>query len=284
MQTARVRSSLGVAGALAAVLFAESPALGAPTKDECIAAAEQAQPLRHDRRLRAARDRLLVCSQTVCPGFVRNDCMTWLADVEKALPSVVVRTVDRAGADVTPVKVIVDGQPTTAPEGTEIVVDPGSRAFRFEHAGDAAVEQQVVVREGERRRVIQVVFGAAGASAAVSETKSTTENAAAPNRTLPILLMAGGAVSLAAASYFWISGLSDRSSMESSCAPSHTCATNDVSSARSRLIVGDVLGVVGLALGGAGVYLFATRSPSASAQTVGRVPDGVMLGFSGKLE
>jgi len=65
----------------------------------CVKSAENAQTERSAHRLRAARERLLACAQASCPSVVRNDCATWLSEVDQLLPSVVVQARDTRGLE-----------------------------------------------------------------------------------------------------------------------------------------------------------------------------------------
>jgi hypothetical protein len=281
-------------GVVASVAFASSIAAAAPskdasTKDDCITAAEKAQRLRRDTRLKSAREQLLVCSQTVCPAFVRNDCIQWLSDVENAMPSVTIHAVDPAGADVLHVRVLVDGQATATQDGAEIRVDPGPHVFRFEHDGDDPVEQSLLIREGERRRVVPVTLGRAAASKTPTRAGAETElpppsapsaSSTSTSRALPLVLMAAGGIGLGAAAYLWISGLRDRSSLESSCAPTHSCSSSTVDSAHGKLVAGDIVGGLGIVLGGVGAWLYLSRPPPAPAS--GATPTGAVFGGYGR--
>jgi hypothetical protein len=61
-----------------------------PNVEPCFAAAESAQPLMKQHKLRGARARLEVCSRDACPRLARDDCRRWLDEVNRAIPSVVV--------------------------------------------------------------------------------------------------------------------------------------------------------------------------------------------------
>ena len=130
--------SLGSRGALAEDEAAEEVVA-------CVRAAEDAQSQRSAHRLRAAFKRLLVCAQSNCPTVVRNDCVFWLAEVEKMLPSVIFEARDKDGAELTSVSVTLDGEPLVSRlDGLSVPVDPGVRTFRFEHVGSTPIEQRSV--------------------------------------------------------------------------------------------------------------------------------------------
>jgi hypothetical protein len=239
--------------------------------DQCIAAAEQSQPLRHDGKLTEAREKLLACSRAECPSFVRTDCTKWLADLEAALPSIVPSAVDGAGGDLTDVRVSIDGVEVVRQlDGRELDIDPGAHTLRFEHPGSAPIEQKIVVHEAQRRRVVSVTFAdAAAARPALPSVLASDGATPSPRRSLvlPIVLMGAGAAAVAGATYFWLSGLSDHSGLASDCAPSHSCSQSSVDSARGKLVVGDIVGGVGVVAAaiGAGILVFGRPDASSSA-------------------
>jgi hypothetical protein len=264
----------------------------ADTADQCIAAAEQSQPLRREGKLLAGRQLLMACSRPECPSVVRTDCTKWLADLDILMPSVVVRAVDSRGADVLGVRVSVDGEPLPpTPEGREIEIDPGTHTLRFEHRGSAAIEQQVVLRESERHRILTVSF----APAAFSRSTPASSAALAPtteappsgsgSHVLPIALMGAGGVGLAVASYFWVTGLSDRSAMASGCAPTHTCPQSEIESARGKLIAGDVIagaGTVAAAIGAGLLVFVSSAAPRLAPVAIEPVLGGARIDVRGR--
>jgi hypothetical protein len=261
----------------------------------CIAAAEQSQPLRDHGKLKAAREKLIACSRPECPSFVRSDCAKWLADLDGVMPRVVFSAVDSGGGDLVDVRVSVDGEEVAQRlDGREIAIDPGSHTVRFEHAGSAWVEQQIVIREGDRHRNLSVTFAPAATSVRVEApppSPAPHEQVTDGGRSLvlPIVLLGVGAAGLAVASYFWLSGLSDHSSLGSSCAPTHSCAQSDVDAGQGKLVAGDVaggLGVVAAAIG-AGILLFGGGHPHAQASgstavDVHPVAGGAAIGVVGR--
>jgi hypothetical protein len=234
---------------------------------QCIAAAEQSQPLRDHEQLKAAREKLLACSRPECPSFVRTDCTKWLADLDGIMPKIVFAAVDGAGADLVDVRVSVDGQQVAQRlDGSEIPIDPGAHTVRFERTGSAPIEQQVVVRVGDHHRSVSATFASPVAPApSAAPTYALQEPPPSGGRSLvlPIALIGVGVASLGVASYFWLSGLSDHSSMGSGCAVTHSCTQSAVDAGQAKLVVGDVAGGLGIVAAGigAGILLFG-HSPS----------------------
>src|SRR5262249_13965446 len=99
---------------LAALLLPYALATTAALADDkaaCLQAASKGQRMRAQHDLVGARDQFRACAAAGCPAIVQRDCATWLTEVDKALPTVVVTAKDAAGADLVNVSVSVDGQP-----------------------------------------------------------------------------------------------------------------------------------------------------------------------------
>ncbi|MGK3983752.1 hypothetical protein WME99_11990 [Sorangium sp. So ce136] len=157
---ARARPALALLLA-AALSLAGASARAQPSKRACAAAYERAQGLRRDGKLIAAREALIACSQPTCPAAAVADCGPWLAEVEKSLPSVVIAAREAGGRERLDVRVLVDGRLLAAAlDGKALPVDPGPHTFRYEPAGGPAVEERVLIREGEKNRAITVILGA----------------------------------------------------------------------------------------------------------------------------
>jgi hypothetical protein len=124
-------------------------------REACIAAHEEAQLMRLRGRYTAARENLLLCAQSGCPALISNDCISWLAEVEASLPSVVFAASDGAGRDLVDVRVSANGQLLVERlSGRAVPLDPGVYTMRFEAVGYAAAEQVLTVLEGQKQRLI----------------------------------------------------------------------------------------------------------------------------------
>ncbi len=228
-------SFLAVLACLAGAL--EAGVARADEVDTCIAAAERSQVQRRDAHLRAARDALLACARDACPHAIQKDCKRWLGEVEAALPSVVIRALDAAGHDLIQARVLVDGaQVTDTLDGRALAIDPGAHELRLEAGGHFVVER-VVIREGERERMLSLRLPAA------------TPAAGGVSPAVPVgawITGALGVVGLGAGVYLWVDGRGERSDLYATCGVSHDCAPSAVDSARSKLVAGDVAAGLGL--------------------------------------
>src|SRR5205807_1214100 len=128
-----LRSRVAVSSIFACLLLAPSGARAADVKAACVAASTEGQSLRDAGKLKAARDQFVSCARDQCPTVVRRYCADWLTDVERRLPSIVLRAQTSDGRDVTDARVMLDGQPLAEGlGGTAITVDPGAHDVRYQ--------------------------------------------------------------------------------------------------------------------------------------------------------
>jgi hypothetical protein len=257
------RAMANIAGALTATILTTAPAFG-QTQEACLWSYDQAQRLRDRGKLIETRERLLVCAQDVCPELARKDCERWLREVEASTPSVVVRARDPDGRDAVDVQMWVDGAPFLRTlDGRARSLDPGVHFLRFEMAGGKAIQERIVVVEGEKTRVLLVDFAKDPGDAAPATGRGSPRPAAA-------YIFAGiGVVGIAGFAYFAASGLSERSELLRTCYPS--CSEAEVDRARSKLVIGDISLFIGLASGGVAAWLF-VKPTATSSTSFGVVP------------
>jgi hypothetical protein len=239
--------------ALAAITLAVAAAAWAGVAradqvDACIAAAEQSQVLRRDGHLLAAHEKLLVCARDACPHAIQKDCKRWLGEVEVALPTVVIRAADAAGGDVASGRVTVDGVPHEgALTGRAFNVDPGEHALRVE-AGDRVSEQKIIVRKGERDRLITLQF------------PTSTAPGRGPIPSGAWVLGGVGLAGITTGAVLWGLGRGEHATLYSTCGVTHSCEVAAVDHARAKLVIGDVVFGVGLAAVAAAVWWGVTGS------------------------
>ena len=260
-------------------MAAASPRLAhadGPSKAECIDAYTSGQQLKKKGQLRAAHDRLLVCSRDPCPTGLQADCSEWLGEVQRLQPSIVVVARDEAGRDLTDVRVIVDGVLATSRlDGRSIAVDPGERQIRFETSGHGPVTQRAIVREGEKAREIQVRFtrgesGALASGASEARLGDASEPSKATTR-WPVWLTSGVTVAaLGTFAGFGIAGVSQRSDLLETC--NHRCSADDKDSVDRKFLVADVALGVALIAGVATAVLLLTSGSSSSSTSSSAAP------------
>jgi hypothetical protein len=155
-----------------------APAAGAPVA-ECIAASEKGQSERDAGHYRKARQAFVQCAREVCPAVVAKSCASWLRQLDETAPTLVLGARDEQGHDIDDVTVSFDGEPFVSKlDGRPIEVDGGSHVLRFERPGSEPVEQRVVLRAGEKARVVTVMLRST--AAATTQPPVTPEPVEAP--------------------------------------------------------------------------------------------------------
>ncbi len=242
-------------------ILATSSARADETKDACLAGYEQSQVARKSGDLTVARQQLRVCARAACPALVRNDCVTWLEQVEASFPSVVIHA-ERDGADVTAVRVVLDGKSIASRlDGKGFEILPGEHRFRFELDGAPPVTQTVLVREGEKDRPVEVHFASAKPPSA-----QHVEDLPPLVRPTPVGVYVFGGVGLAGLGTFAVlaaTGKSKESSLRSSCAP--TCTASSVSALQTQFLAGDIGLGVGVASATIALIWYALRPSEAES-------------------
>lgn len=235
---------------LAAVLSGRA-ARGAPGDDACFLSAVEGQRERNEGHLSRAKAEFATCANPSCDTKVLQRCVTWLAEVAEAMPTIVIGVQDSQGRDLTEIAVFVDGaRVDSARDGMAVPVDPGPHVVRIVQAGKAPVEQRVIVREHEKARPVRVVIF------------SDPPEARTATRPIPSIVYALGGVAIAAAgvsTYFAISGLNDRSSFgcSSGCSPSEATRVS------RELLASDLSGIVALTALGVATWIYVADRRSA---------------------
>ena len=277
---------------LSAILTTSS--LGrADDKEDCASAAEQTQRLRADKKLRAARSQAIQCARAVCPNVIRNDCAKWLREIDGALPTIILRVRDAGDKDLIKVRVTLDGQPFVGElDGTAQPVDTGVHTFRYEADGMEPYEEQILVSQGEKDRVLKVQLKPLATTTSVGHGDGPTVT---PDRPVQPTSSHGpgagpwivGGVGVAGLLMFGIletTGQLGYSSLRSGCgATAQKCSDDDIAPVRLQLqlaVVGLAVGVVGLGVGITWLLLGSTKASAAAAHVdVTPLPGGGFAGF-----
>jgi hypothetical protein len=273
----------------AGMMLAPGSAFADGLLDRCVDAHTQAQSLRRDGKLNAARDRLKVCADARCPILVRADCTQLFDDLDRALPTVVFDAKDETGADLTEVHVQLDGQAfADRLDGIALAADPGEHTFTFEAAGRPPVTQRLVLREGEKGRRERVVLGASSLapkalSAAVAPSAAPSPpsgpEAIGGQRWFALSAAAAGLVGLGTSITLALLAKSKSDDANALC-PNDVCPTAQaVNMSRDAVSLGNaatVALIAGAASTGAAALLWLTAKPSAS-----RASAGVAVGAGG---
>jgi hypothetical protein len=269
------------------VVFVGSAALcsiaAAAESTTCTDSYEKAQENRAASHLKAALVELKACVAPDCPKFMRDDCARWMDQVESALPTVVFAA-RRAGEDLTDVEVSCDGAPLVKSlDGKAVPMDPGLHEFSFNTSGSPPAHRQMLIRQGERNRIIDIAFGVvheeapAPPPAAASVEVNVPAQPAPPSaimRYLPYGLAGLGVLGGAGFALFGIEGNNQRKDLERTCSP--YCESSQVSSVRTKYAVADTFLAVGIVSVGVATYLFLTRH----GESAGSSDRGTSIGFA----
>ncbi len=235
------------------------------TKARCLVDHEQAQIHHQQGEYLAERDKLRACAQHSCPSVVQSDCIGWLENLEKIIPSIVLKAWDNAG-DIFDVQVTIDGKPLAARlQGQAIEVDPGPHLLRFESKGRPPQEQRVLLQEGEKNRVVTANWETPRSTVPAAAAPVAQKQAVPKERPVPlsVYILAGvGVAGIGTFTYLGLTGKSRESDLRNSCAP--FCKDDDVDSLSTRFHIGDAGLAIGVVAFGAGAiaYLLRPEVPS----------------------
>jgi hypothetical protein len=124
----------------------------------CIRAHSSGQRASQAGHLRLAGQLFTTCgSDESCPDQLRKECAEFLETVKKTVPTVIFSVLDEAGQDVSGAKVFSgDDLLADGLDGRAVEVDPGRYHLRFVLPGGEILATDVVVREAEKDRLVQV--------------------------------------------------------------------------------------------------------------------------------
>jgi hypothetical protein len=231
-----------------------TPALAGPK--ECIAAADEGQKLRDDGKLNAARDRFILCADKKCPGVVAKQCSQWLIDGTAVLQSI---------------------------EARALPIDPGEHVVRFELASGQGVEDKVILRPGEKNKMVELSFQPKAPPPPVAQPVTPPPPPVVPESRgfqVPLLGWVGlgvGVVGGVMTVAFAVSANSDESSLRSTCAP--TCDSSKKSGIDTKVVLANVglgIGLVGLGVAVVTTVL-ANTGPAAPPKSAAKSASGVGL-------
>lgn len=215
-----------VAAGLAATLATSSARADAQV---CPEAALEGQSLRDAHRLVEARDHFRTCAREDCPRVVQRDCVAWLADLERNLPTIVLAAKDASGRDVIAVRVSMDGREVaTKLDGQSLALDPGEHAFLFEQSDGTQTTVPALVNEGEKNKVIGAVMGALVARLPDGPTPSPEKGSVL--RPLSYVLGGTGVLAAGFGATFGLLAMSEKS--RANCSSAGVCAPAPLADAR----------------------------------------------------
>jgi len=277
MSVIRIVAWLALATTL---LVARSTSAAEPTKQECVAADDAGQSLRHTGKLHDARESFLLCAAKSCPALVRDDCGERLRETSAAMPSLVFEIKDDDGIDVPMSAITVDGQPLATSGGGALPVDPGEHHVVVE-VGTSRTEATVVVHEGDREHRVQLVLGNHHGVVTPPAIPAAT---AAPRTTPAIVAFGAAGGALVLGTVFTIEGANAKSQASSACGPSGNQCPGDASSRNATIRTDTAVAFTGFGLAAAGAVvgvLLLPHAPPAHSQGSRQLFPVLGLGYAG---
>jgi hypothetical protein len=212
----------------------------------CFTAAVDGQKARKAGKLHDARDAFTRCAQAACPAEVTDRCTGWIAEVDEAMPSVLVATQDATGRDLARGTVRIDARVENVLAGQPLPLEPGQHVLVLEVPGEPRVEETIVLREHEKNRRVVLQLPAPPAPIVVVHRSPA-----------PFILGGVGVAFAAAFGALGVVGVLDRQS--SGCADG--CAPGDYTRVRTELVAADIsLGIAGILVVVAIIDFAVTRS------------------------
>lgn len=240
----------------------------ADDKAVCLGAASKAQRFRAAHKLVEAREQLRLCAAAECPAVVQSDCVSWLAEVEAGIPTVVVTATDEAGRERFDVEVSLDGHLLASQlRGDALAVNPGPHALHVAASDGAALDQSIVVNEGIKNQNIAVVLPSklgAGAARANRESPSAWP-------TVGWIAGAVGVIGLGIGGVFGVKAISDKNGAH--CDSSNACDAGPLGDANNSATVSTAAFTAGgvLVAAGAAILLFAPSRAGGTSQASLRI-------------
>jgi hypothetical protein len=270
-----------------ALVTASASARAANPVDACMEAADGAQSLRDEGKLIEAREKILVCAASSCPTVVAKQCAKWLQEVDEQLPTVIPRVRDAAGKDLSDAEVRIDGAVRAgALDGRAIPLNPGPHKLTFHREGSADAEESLVIRAGDKNRVVDVQL-----KAPTTTGPQPPGDGSEPHRGFRFPWTTGVFLGVGVASFVTMGALiavasGDASTLRTSCAP--RCATSDVDAVQTKITVANVMMGVGIAsVAVSALFLVLANTGSAPKEKaavsfgMGPLPGGAALGAAG---
>lgn len=257
----------------------------------CINAHASGQREAKAGRLKLASELFTACgSDSSCPEALRGECAELLEKTRAATPTVILSVIDENGGDVSQVKVystddlIVDGL-----DGRALPLDPGKHRLRFLLPWGDVLSSDVLIREGEKNRLIQVrIEPKTPKEPAPTPATSPEPTPAAPPppppQTTPVAAWVATGVAVAGAGVFGtfaVLGSKKKSDLDA-CAPSCPRSMEDKrDSLKTSYLIADIGLGTAVVSGVVAIYLFATHgSPSDTRAATTVTAPKLTAGFS----
>lgn len=204
-------------------------------------------------------------SQAGCPDAIRAECAEFRKDTERSVPTLIFAALDEQGGDLIQVRVSSGDQLLAESlDGRPIALDPGQHHFKFELSSGQVLESDVLVREGEKNRIVSV--------RAKSEAKSANsapglETSDAPRKLPASFWIASGVGAAALASWgvFAVLGHGKQSTL-AECSPSCPGSSGaDYDAMQRDYVIADISLGIAVASAGVATWLFLSSDRSSTA-------------------
>ncbi|AKU96194.1 hypothetical protein AKJ09_02858 [Labilithrix luteola] len=234
---------------------------------DCMTSASEGQDARDQGRLVEARAQFQRCAQIECPAPIPTYCGDWLREVERKIPSLVIRVVDGNDGDLTDASVLLDERPLPL-DGRAVEVDPGKHRLRVSRPGSKPSETEVMAAQGEKDRRVLVRLAVdrpretPRALPAIKVAEAWAPSALGRVPTASWVAWGIGAAGLLSFTAFGLKARLDYDNYASECG-SH-CSVSARDSVASTVTVADISLVIGLVGAGVGTVLWLLQ-PKANA-------------------
>jgi hypothetical protein len=264
---------------MATVLLATAAPALADDKAACLEAASKGQTFRDSHKLVEARDQFRLCARRPCRAAVQQECVGWLGEVQRDLPTVVITAKDGNGVDLENVQLSVDGQPLrTTLDGQAVPMNPGAHVFHCLAADGTEVDERVLIKSGKKNQAVAVVLAKpvapsppspASAPPGPRETESAVAppGGASPWKTVGWVVGGVGVVGIGVGTVFGVKAMGDKNAH---CNSDNVCDAGSLSGLKTAALLSDVGLIAGVALvvGGTALVLFAPSGGHESAAAV----------------
>jgi hypothetical protein len=264
-RTAALRAATVIAFALAGT----SVTANARADDKsCMAAAAKGQELRDEGKLVDAKPFFQQCAETSCPAPIPGYCADWLADLNKKMPSIVLRATDENGRDVADATAVIDGKRSVAVDGRPVEVDPGKHTVKVSRGG-GTFEDVIIVAQSEKDRIVVAKLTPAPATSAVAQPKKKDEPSRGGVPIASIVAWGIGGAALLSFAGFGLKARVDYDDYEARCG--NRCAESERDTVASSVLIADISLVVAVVAAGVGTYFYLTRpAPNAAPKEAAR--------------
>ncbi|MGC4092889.1 MAG: hypothetical protein QM756_34390 [Polyangiaceae bacterium] len=267
-------TSMLLAGAVG-IATSLSPRAARADAASCSAAHTSGQRETNAGHLKSASDAFRACaSDETCPQEIKNECMSRYQEVSALTPSLVFGVQSDSG-DITQVKVWNGSQLLTdALDGRQIQIDPGKYQFRFVLPSGEELTSDVLVREGEKNRLVTVRAPSHAPAPAPAPLSSAPPAPVKKSKGVPAGFWIASGVGVAALGSFAAFGILGKKQQTSLAECSPRCDAerhDDYDRMRRSYLIADIsLGAAAVSAGIAAIILAGSSGSESSAPRAAR--------------